>query len=389
LKDKAILAGLVAVCVIVPGYLVMFPAAQPTASATVPFAPVKVAMEGSTVLAYELEFTDFDLDQMSLSRVNVYSADNGTLLQAISGNYLTSTFHPRTIPSPTEQELQAGTTKLLHSRLTVFLTVQDASGLTALKHELTFTRYGSTIPVAGPTVTISDRRVPVIGAPLLGDQWGACETSYATSHHIATQIAIGGETRCPQRYAVDFVLFDANGNYFDGNGTNNSDYYCYGKELVASADGIITAVTDGLPDNIPPFITTSITLETATGNMVIIDIGGGNYVQYAHMIPGSIRVAVGDRVTAGQVIGLLGNSGNSFGAHLHFQLGTSATSLLAGEGLPFVIQNFKADGTLITTGMIPYYELLIFTMQLNDPPVEWSNSWYSNQEWIDFGLRTG
>ena len=63
-----------------------------------------------------------------------------------------------------------------------------------------------------------------------------------------------------------------------------------------------------------------ITLETVGGNNVIMEIGDGLYAFYAHLQPGSLRVKVGDKVRRGQVLGLLGNSGNSSEPHLHFHI---------------------------------------------------------------------
>jgi biotin carboxyl carrier protein len=54
------------------------------------------------------------------------------------------------------------------------------------------------------------------------------------------------------------------------------------------------------------------------GNMVIIDHGGGLYSGYAHL--SSIAVAEGDHVEAGQLIGAVGNTGLSTGAHLHWEM---------------------------------------------------------------------
>ena len=99
MRDKAILAILVAICVAAPGYFLLFPVQVPTVSATVPFAPYKVNMQGNTALAYELEFNDYDLDGLQLTRVDVYAKDNGTLLQTIEGDYLAQTFHARSIPA--------------------------------------------------------------------------------------------------------------------------------------------------------------------------------------------------------------------------------------------------------------------------------------------------
>ncbi len=56
------------------------------------------------------------------------------------------------------------------------------------------------------------------------------------------------------------------------------------------------------------------------GNYVVIDHGNGVETLYAHMLNNSIMVNVGDVVQRGQTIGRVGNTGNSFGAHLHFEV---------------------------------------------------------------------
>lgn len=60
----------------------------------------------------------------------------------------------------------------------------------------------------------------------------------------------------------------------------------------------------------------------AYGNNVVIKHADGTYTQYGHML--KLSVSVGQQVTPGQQIGLSGNSGNSSGAHLHFEARTGA-----------------------------------------------------------------
>jgi murein DD-endopeptidase MepM/ murein hydrolase activator NlpD len=74
------------------------------------------------------------------------------------------------------------------------------------------------------------------------------------------------------------------------------------------------------------------------GNCVIIDHGNSEYSVLAHMQQGSVRGKVGERVAAGQVLGRLGNSGDAFGPHLHYQL-QSGPQLFHDQGLPFRFQN--------------------------------------------------
>ena len=91
-------------------------------------------------------------------------------------------------------------------------------------------------------------------------------------------------------------------------------------ELLAVADGIVAATKDSIPENPVGGRAVKIDLVTVGGNFVGIDIGNGRYALYAHVQPGSLRVKVGDHVKRGQVVALLGNSGNSTEPHVHFQI---------------------------------------------------------------------
>jgi len=82
-----------------------------------------------------------------------------------------------------------------------------------------------------------------------------------------------------------------------------------------------------------------ITLETIGGNHVVLDLGHRRFAFYAHLQPGSLKVKVGDRVKRGQVLGLVGNSGNSTEPHLHFHLADSI-SPLGSEGVPYALDSF-------------------------------------------------
>jgi hypothetical protein len=112
-----------------------------------------------------------------------------------------------------------------------------------------------------------------------------------------------------------------------------------------TAGGMISTVEDLLvfPEQVSGALPQRISLDEADGNSVILDIGGGNYVFYGHFQPGSIRVKKGDRVRRGDVLALVGNSGNSSAPHLHFHVMNGPLSF-SSNGLPYVVDSFTVTG---------------------------------------------
>jgi murein DD-endopeptidase MepM/ murein hydrolase activator NlpD len=135
------------------------------------------------------------------------------------------------------------------------------------------------------------------------------------------------------------------GKTYRGDPADNKNYRAYGAEIHAVADGVVTSMRNDIPQNIPGAkeLAVPITLETIGGNHVIMEIGDGLYAFYAHMQPGSVRVKVGDHVRRGQVLGLLGNSGNSSEPHLHFHI-CDQNSELGCEGLPYRLDGYEVQG---------------------------------------------
>jgi hypothetical protein len=123
-----------------------------------------------------------------------------------------------------------------------------------------------------------------------------------------------------QRHALDMVQV-VNGNSYRGDKNTLTSYYAFGKQLVAPADGRVTAKLDTRPD-LPIGDSDQAHPE---GNVLVIDIGGGRYVMMAHIKQGSIAVNVGDQVRRGQPIALVGNSGNTSEPHLHIQVQNKPT----------------------------------------------------------------
>jgi hypothetical protein len=153
-----------------------------------------------------------------------------------------------------------------------------------------------------------------------------------------------------QRFAIDFVQVDlaaaaAGGDPFaHGDPTQNESYLIFGAPILAVGPGEIVDARDGIAENdltqpLPPP-----DIHSAPGNYVVERLGDGRFALYAHMQTGSVGVKVGDRVSRGQVLGHVGNTGNSTMPHLHFHL-MDGPSPLGSNGLPYVFDRFDLEGT--------------------------------------------
>ncbi|HXG65937.1 MAG TPA: M23 family metallopeptidase [Blastocatellia bacterium] len=339
--------------------LLVVSAARRTATAQLPFgapveinipvAPTPVRGGGKTHLAYELHVTNFGSSELTLTRFEALGDNNASPLARYEGAELTRNIaRPGLSPNSAEKQRIGGG---LRAILFVWLTVESPAAVPAtLRHRLTFNMTdaaGVTKEVTEDGASVAVRRdAPlVIEPPLRGGEWLAANGPSNTSGHRRALIPLGGGTHIAQRFAIDWVQLREDGRTFTGDQKDNKNYRCYGAEALAVADAVVVGVKDGIPENVPGLNSRAvpITLETVGGNYVILDLGKNRYAFYAHLQPGKIRVKVGDKVRRGQVLGFVGNSGNSTEPHLHFHIG-DANSPLASEGLPYVLTAFEVQG---------------------------------------------
>jgi murein DD-endopeptidase MepM/ murein hydrolase activator NlpD len=157
----------------------------------------------------------------------------------------------------------------------------------------------------------------------------------------------------PERFAIDFVQLDGEGRMYSGPIDQLSSFHYFGSPVRSAARGRVIQVRDGLPEQVPGELPPGQTIQTAGGNHVVVDIGGGRFAFYAHLQPGRIAVDEGDRVRAGELIGRLGNTGNTDAPHLHFHV-MDSPSPLRSSGLPFTFDRFRGQG--VTTDETPLFE---------------------------------
>ena len=189
-----------------------------------------------------------------------------------------------------------------------------------------------------------DRRTPVvIGPPLRGDRYIAADSCCDATRHTRAALPVDGRVRLAQRFAVDWEQMDDASRVYTGPREDVRSYTIYGREALAVADARVASVVDGLPEQTPGKFPEAISIAQADGNSVVLDLGGGRFALYAHLQPHSMRVRKGQRVRRGQVLGLVGNSGNTVAPHLHFHVMDGA-SPLDSNGLPYEIEAFHVAG---------------------------------------------
>ncbi len=146
------------------------------------------------------------------------------------------------------------------------------------------------------------------------------------------------------RFALDFVLVK-NGRVFSGDGSDNSNYYCFGQPILAPADGQTVMVEDGFQDNPPG----RPAFDSPHGNMVLISHGNSEFSLIDHLKQNSVRVKKGDKVKQGDVVAECGNSGPSTVPHIHYLLQNSG-GIPIPSPLPAQFVDYYADGKQVAVG---------------------------------------
>jgi hypothetical protein len=314
--------------------------------------------DSKTHLAYEIVLMNMAPSAVTIDKVETLDAESGAVLGTLEGGGLKQML--RLNGGGNATELPGGGGGFLFMDVTL---AGDAAIPKALKHRFALkvatapaqASEGDHDPSPEPAQDLVFLSEPlpvgppavVVDPPLKGKRWvvgGGCCTP--VSYHRGATLPINGAVHVAERFAIDFVQLNDKNMLFDGDMKEVSDYDFFGDEIYSVADGTVVATENDLPEQVPGKLPEDATIQMAGGNYAVVDIGNGRYAFYAHMQPGSVRVKAGDKVTTGQVIGLLGNSGNTDTPHLHFHVMDGPSPLLA-NGLPFVFTSFTGEGRLM------------------------------------------
>jgi hypothetical protein len=307
-------------------------------------APVPVpGTDGKVHLAYELKLTNVLDQEVTLTSVGVREGDRTYL--NLSGAQLS--YWTRIIGKP-DPATKLGPAQTAIVWLAVALD-KDAAVPTELVHTVGISvskpmppLFPATMTEVVAPVTVQTRKPVVISPPLSGPGWldgnGCCDMG---AHRMALN-PIDGGLWAAERFAIDYVQVGADGRLFTGDRAKVESYPYFGADIHAVADGPVVAAVDGMAEQVPGTSPTGLALGEYAGNHIVQDLGDGNYALYAHIKTGAVKVKPGDRLKAGQVIGSVGNTGNSDAPHLHFHV-MSTPDPLRSDGLPFVFGSFALD----------------------------------------------
>jgi murein DD-endopeptidase len=314
------------------------PTRRPRLALRVPKPPTVASTANGAVLVYELHVMNVSPQPWTIQKIDVFSGDSGNpLLQTLAPDAIESSIvRPGTSLAGADRRLLGGAGWAVTY---LWIPVDGTAPPPSVFHRLTVGASSGAGPqvreLEGPTVPVL-RGLPTIGPPLRGGPWRASNGPSNESGHRRVLTTLD----TAERFAIDYVKLGDDNLAFRNERLVLENHHAYGAEVLAVADGVIAALQDGIPDRVgPPQPSYPFDL---TGNRIILDIGQTRYAAYSHLKPGSIRVKVGQLVKRGDVIALLGNSGNAPVPHLHFQVQDAPG--LATEGLPYRHESFEVLG---------------------------------------------
>ncbi len=304
-------------------------------------APTPVRSGATRRLAYELHLTNHADVPLVLDRIDVLDAASSPLA-SLSGDALQAALR---LDGAARDEAATRTVPPgRHAIVYLDLRLDAARAMPkTLRHRVAWMRDGETTRVEGANTSVSSRAPVVLGAPLGEGDWVALYDPAMPRGHRRVAFAIDGTLRIPARHAIDWMRVDDEGRLSHGDEQVLANWYGYGADVLAVADATVVALRDAIAEPARLDAATRHPLEDASGNYVSLDLGGGRYVHYEHLQPGSVRVHVGERVRRGAPIARLGFTGDATGPHLHMHVSDGAVPL-AGEGLPFVFARYDAIG---------------------------------------------
>ncbi len=298
-----------------------------------------------------------DLDK-SVQRLNAMEAQG--LVKLYDFHFQTSRYLAG-LKIAASRTLNAGTALIVYGKPMLFSALpSDGLAIVARGKDA-----GGKPAEARATLKVENHRSPnEYNFPLAGTWYVGASPSLNSPHRWVVN----------EEFAYDLIALGGDGQTHKGDGSHLADYYAYGRDVLAVADGVVVeAGTDATEANDrlrqpdegeEAFWKRTVEEQNKLlvkgyklpfGNYVVIRHAGGEFSHYGHLKQGSVRVKAGDAITRGQAIAQLGHTGNSTEPHLHFQL-TDGPDSLYSRGVPITFKNvvdlLGSEGSALQAGSI-------------------------------------
>ena len=295
-------------------------------------APKPVLSDGVWVMVYELVISNQGDQTVTLESINI--SENETSLLTVQSGVVGD------LTLDSTRQILPGEFNAL------FLWVESSAAARPgnLSHQITVSDSQNTSTDLAYMLPLNSQMAINLGSPLDGERWLTLNLNNQEGHRRALNL-YDDIPRFAQRYAIDWIKLDEQNQSFDGDATINENYYAHGQNVYAVQDGIISKIVNGFPDNTPGNLGDG--SAPLAGNFILLTMDNGESALYGHLLVDSILVLEGSRISKGDLLARVGNSGNSSEPHLHFHVAEvidpQSPSTLNGIGQPFSFESFYVD----------------------------------------------
>ncbi len=290
-------------------------------------------------LVYELRLANPTPTAINLAKVEVIDAATGKTLLEAGHDYLATRLSIGGRRGAEASYLTVGQFGVLFLHVPL---ATSANVPRAIAHRISglLLQPNKEFTIAVGETPVIDANPVLLGPPLIGKGYLAGDGCCDSIRHVRALLPLNGRFALAQRFAIDWEQVDDQNRLVKGDLSKVENYTIFGKDVIAVADGTVVATRNDLPEQPPGKLPDNLPIGQADGNFVVLDIGNGAFALYAHLQPGSVKVAPGAKVKVGDFLGKVGNTGNTSAPHLHFHV-MDGPSPLQSNGIPYIINHFR------------------------------------------------
>ena len=366
----------------------------------IPFVSAPVKINGEKIAYYEIHLTNFSNDSIVLKKLEIIDCVDSKIIASFNHDELESKFSLNEKSAKDFKDtLPANASGVIYLEVVLKTDNSDMRLKHRLGAEITRNNKSKLLSVRGADIRLTSKPPIILGAPLGDGFWAAVYDPSWERGHRRVFYTVDGKARLPGRFAIDFIKLDAQGKYAAEDENFVKNWFGYASEVIAVKNGTVASTSSDFSESPTLSEHPKYSPEKAAGNYVSLNIGNHLIAFYEHLKPGSIRVKPGQKVKKGDVIALVGFTGQTTGPHLHFHVADENSSLGA-EGVSFAFENFTLLGTYADFGKfgkVPWMPLnnasekVIFRERpAPNSVIEFKTSkWAIPRETTEFDLKIG